>query len=193
METAVIWDAIAPINVMLTEIVQQAYVNKYVASLVDLCSHINAWWQPWRAKIFHGQKLSKSHHNDFIMVTIAFQITGVSIVCSIVCSGADQLKYHFTRLCEGNPPVAYGFSSQRASNAGNVFIWWHHLVISSGMCLLIDQYHLMPGHLLAGITQLYAYVFLVALGGFILPEAASRMHKLYIIYNIFGWNYFSPI
>ena len=33
-----------------------------------------------------------------------------------------------TDLCGGNPPVIGRFSSQRASNAENVSIWWHHHV-----------------------------------------------------------------
>ena len=37
-----------------------------------------------------------------------------------------QLRPRVTGLCEGNPPVAGGFPSQRASNAENVSIWWRH-------------------------------------------------------------------
>ena len=42
------------------------------------------------------------------------QITGVPIVCSTVCSGADQRtsKFGVTGLCEGNPPVTGGFLLQ---------------------------------------------------------------------------------
>ena len=35
-------------------------------------------------------------------------------------------KLRVTGLCEGNPPVSGEFSSQRASKAENVSIWWHH-------------------------------------------------------------------
>ena len=35
-------------------------------------------------------------------------------------------KLRVTGLCEVNPPVTGGFPSQRASNAENVSIWWHH-------------------------------------------------------------------
>ena len=31
-----------------------------------------------------------------------------------------------TGLCEENPPVTGGFPSLKASNAGNVSVWWHH-------------------------------------------------------------------
>ena len=37
--------------------------------------------------------VSKHHHSDVIMCTMAFQITGVSIVYLTVCSGADQGKH----------------------------------------------------------------------------------------------------
>ena len=43
------------------------------------------------------------------MGTMASQITGVLIVCSAVCSGADKKpsKFRVTGLCEGNSPVNY--------------------------------------------------------------------------------------
>ena len=43
------------------------------------------------------------------------------------------VKLHITGLCEGNPPVTGGFPSQRASNAENVFIWWHHHVMTNSI------------------------------------------------------------
>ena len=33
------------------------------------------------------------HYNDVIMSVIASQITGVAIICSAICSGADQRKH----------------------------------------------------------------------------------------------------
>ena len=35
-------------------------------------------------------------------------------------------KLRVTGLCEGNSPVTGEFPAQRASNAGNVSIWWRH-------------------------------------------------------------------
>ena len=71
-----------------------------------------------------------AHYSDVIINTMASQITNVSIICSIVCSGADQRKHQSSALlalCEGNPPpVTTGFPSQRASNAENVSAWWRH-------------------------------------------------------------------
>ena len=66
------------------------------------------------------------HYSHVIMNAMASQITGVSIVCSSACSGADQRKHGSTGLCEGNPPVTSGFPSQRVSDAENVSIWWRH-------------------------------------------------------------------
>ena len=69
------------------------------------------------------------HYINVIMSELASQIAGVSIICSIVCSGADQRKHQsFVSLafCEGNPPVTCGFPSKRASNAENVSIRWRH-------------------------------------------------------------------
>ena len=58
------------------------------------------------------------------------QITGVSIVCSTVCSGADRSnktsKLHVTGLCAGNSPVTSEFPAQRTSNTENVSTWWRH-------------------------------------------------------------------
>ena len=59
------------------------------------------------------------HHNDVIMTTIASQITSLTVVYSIVRSGADQWKHQ-------SPGE---FPAQRASNAENVSIWWRHHVI----------------------------------------------------------------
>ena len=50
------------------------------------------------------------YYSDVIMSAMTSQITGVWIVCSTVCSGADQRKHQsFTGLGEGNPPVTGGF------------------------------------------------------------------------------------
>ena len=38
------------------------------------------------------------------------------------------MKLRVTGLCEGNLPVTYDFPAQRASNAENITIWWHHYV-----------------------------------------------------------------
>ena len=77
--------------------------------------------QKWHANII------LLHHSDVIMSAMAFQITGVFIVCSTVCSGVDQRKYQ--------SPASLAFiggihrwpvDSPHKNNAENVSIWWHH-------------------------------------------------------------------
>ena len=69
------------------------------------------------------------HYSNVIMSAVVSQITSLTIVYSIVYSGADQrkiTKLRVTGLCEGNSPVTGEFPAQRASNAENVSIWWRH-------------------------------------------------------------------
>ena len=61
----------------------------------------------------------QGHYCDVLMSTMTSQITGVSIVCSTVCSGADQRKHQ-------SSASLILFPSQRASNTENVSIWWRH-------------------------------------------------------------------
>ena len=43
--------------------------------------------------MFHLFQLTRCHYNDVIMSVMASQITGVSIVLSTVCPGADQRRH----------------------------------------------------------------------------------------------------
>ena len=57
------------------------------------------------------------------MSAMASQITGISIVCSSVCLGADQ------RNLKSSVSLAFVkgiFPSQKASNAEYASIWWRH-------------------------------------------------------------------
>ena len=76
----------------------------------------------------HNHDNDLFHYSDIIMSMIVSQITGVSIVCSTICSKKTS-KLCVTGLCEGNPPVIDGFPSQRASNMQNISIWWHHHIM----------------------------------------------------------------
>ena len=63
---------------------------------------------------------------------MAFEITGVSIAHSTICSGEDQRKHQsFASLAfvTENSPVTSEFPDQRASNAENVSIWLRHHVL----------------------------------------------------------------
>ena len=72
------------------------------------------------------------HCSDIIMRAMLSQITGVSIVYLIVCSGADQRKHLRHWLLWG---VTGGFPSQRTSNAQNIHSWCrHHALRWCNMC-----------------------------------------------------------
>ena len=60
------------------------------------------------------------HCSDVLMNAMASQITGVLIVSSTVCSGADQRKH------KSSVSLAFvgGVSSKRSGNAENVSCWW---------------------------------------------------------------------
>ena len=45
-----------------------------------------------RASLSTSTAMTRSHYNDVIMSAMASQITGVSIVCPFVGSGADQAR-----------------------------------------------------------------------------------------------------
>ena len=59
------------------------------------------------------------------MSPVAFQITSVSIVYWIVCSGTYQIK-HQSPESLAFVRVTGEFPTQRASNAENASIWWRH-------------------------------------------------------------------
>ena len=70
------------------------------------------------------------HYSDVIMSAMASQITGVSSVCSYVCSSADQRKHQSSAslaFVRGNHRLPAN-SRQRDNNAENVSIWWRHHV-----------------------------------------------------------------
>ena len=89
-------------------------------------------------------KLHRFHYSDVIMGAMASQITSVSIVCSCRLfsrRSENTPKFRVTGLYERNPPVTGGFSSQRASNAETVPLWWcHHVGVASpdGFVFLCD-------------------------------------------------------
>ena len=76
------------------------------------------------------------HYNDVVMSAVASQITSFTIVYSGVYSGADERKHQSSAslaFVRGiHRPVTGEFPEQKASNAGNVSIWWRHHVPSLG-------------------------------------------------------------
>ena len=65
--------------------------------------------------------------SSYFARAMASQITRVSIVCSTICSGADQIKHSSSAslaFVRGVHQSRVDSPQQRACNAQNVFIWW---------------------------------------------------------------------
>ena len=78
--------------------------------------------------IYGVHALVSGHYDDVIMTTIASQITSLTVVYSVVYSGADQRNINAPRhwpLC-GEFTGTGEFPAQRASCEENVSIWWRH-------------------------------------------------------------------
>ena len=69
-----------------------------------------------------------SHYNGVIMSATVFQITGVSIVYSTVCSRTDQRRHQ--TICHWPSWREFSgdrwISPKRASNPDSVSVWWFH-------------------------------------------------------------------
>ena len=68
----------------------------YVKIRENYCCWIKSWhyFQLMICTVVcHVAAVVGTHYNDVIMSTMASQITCVSIVCSTVCSGADQIQH----------------------------------------------------------------------------------------------------
>ena len=69
------------------------------------------------------------------------------VVYSIAYSGANQRKHQSSAslaFCAGNLPVTGEFPTQRASNAGNISIWWRHHDFVWDPLWLVDSPHKVP-------------------------------------------------
>ena len=69
---------------------------------------------------------STKHYFDVIMSAVASPTTSVLLNRLFRRISMKAAKRRVTGLCEATPPVTGGFPAQRASDAENVSIWWHH-------------------------------------------------------------------
>ena len=109
--------------------------GEFPAQMASNAENVSIWWRHHGAAYVIGRAThvnhnsrAATHYSDVTLSTMASQITGVSFVCSTVCSGSpnETSKPRVTCLCEGNSPVTCEFPTQKASNAENVSIWWRH-------------------------------------------------------------------
>ena len=73
------------------------------------------------------------YYSDVIINAMTSPVMSISVVCSTVCSGADQTKY------QSSASLAFvggtgEFPAQRVSNMQNVSIWWRHHDTSHCYC-----------------------------------------------------------
>ena len=104
------------------------------------------------------------HYSDVKMRVIKSQITGISIVCSTICSGADQRKHQSS----ASPLVA----GVQFSNAENVSNWWRHHVIMFLIwySITITSYFFLFAH----IMHLYPKRYFICW-----QNTTSRIRKFY--------------
>ena len=75
-------------------------------------------------KLFAGGAL-QWHHND----GVSYHQPHDCLLNRLFKRRSKKIsKLHVTGLCAGNSPVTGEFPAQRASNAENISIWWHHHV-----------------------------------------------------------------
>ena len=82
--------------------------------------YLSPYWWPWMSITIslqwrHNEHKGVSNHRNWT-------------VCTVVCSGAHQRKHqsYASLALVRRIQLWRGFSSQRASNAENVSIWWRH-------------------------------------------------------------------
>ena len=109
---------------------------------------------------------------------MASQITSVPIVCSIVCSGADQRehqKLRVTGLCEGESTGDQWIPLKRASNTENVSIWWRHHDKQS--CWRYEKTHLCDGDIVTARLKT-------------MSSKSFTWVKTFVFWYKFEWNIF---
>ena len=90
----------------------KSMVSNVVAVIAtSMCSCPQRWSLWWRQNEHDGLS---DHQPDHCLLKRLFR------------RRSETSKLRNTGLCAGNSPVTGGFPAQRASNAENVSIWWHH-------------------------------------------------------------------
>ena len=129
LTTSVLWESFGgALNVKHTKLPLIMYTRFWLSVRTCIATTILRRRKPWQQKgSFHILPLA-THYDDVIMTTIASQITSLTVVYSVVYSGADQRNIKVSRhwpLC-GEFTGTGEFPAQRASYAENVSIWWRH-------------------------------------------------------------------
>ena len=93
----------------------------------------------------------RHHYGDVIVGTMVSQITSLNRLLKFRCRSKKTVKLLVTGLCVGNSPVTGEFSTQMASNAENVSIWWRHHEGSQNPCKI--------KHIFCTLRQRFQYLY----------------------------------
>ena len=93
------------------------HVQKWYACVSNISEHFTSVFS-WAASLYQ-----MNHYIDVIMSATPSQVPSITIVYSIVYSGADQRKHQSSASLAS---VTGEFPAQRTSNVENVSIWWRH-------------------------------------------------------------------
>ena len=100
-------------------------LNNVINDISELHSTKHSKWQFKSSKVSIMNVISCAIYAclywvSYLLFSEVFQISGAAIVCSTVCSYADERKppkLRVTGLCAGNSPVTGSFPAQGSSNA----------------------------------------------------------------------------
>ena len=130
------------------------------------------------------------YYNDAIMSAMASQITVVSMVCSTVCSGADQRKHQSSASLAfvREKPVTGEFPSQMTNNAENVSMWRRHHVLSCPIIsscfvseFIVQRWISNKGPVMCKAFQCHMYHFAVKRQKL---DKIHHVHYLVIYFNL---------
>ena len=129
-----------------------------------------------------------SHHDDVIMTAMASQITSLSIVYSIVFSGADQSKHQSSASLAFVREFTGEFPAQMASTTENISIWWRHHAFCMhdmhGWIIHMNPQQNKTKHpkILCMFYEIYSKCYFISQA----QASCSSTHRCY-----YKWSYFS--
>ena len=133
-------------NLKTVWLIPEVTVHNHAVSVS--CFHMAIYSLQWR----HNEHDDVSNHQPYDCLDRLFR-----------CRWKETSKLRASALCVGNSPVTGEFPAQRASNAGNVSIWWHHFCALKNRaideCPLygVWQWHLKYEHIILAERFIHCY------------------------------------
>ena len=98
------------------------------------CLNVSLWWPVF------------DHYSDLIMSTMASQITGISIVYSTICSGADQRKHQSS----ASLACVRGIQQWHVNSRHKGPVMWKMFPFDD--IIMDDEIHEMPHHIIGSLS-----------------------------------------